>query len=82
MVILRALGLGDLLTALPALRALAAAFPGHRRLLAAPPALAPLAVLSGAVHDIVPAAPLRRLDGRLTGCDQQPVALRLSLIHI
>jgi ADP-heptose:LPS heptosyltransferase len=69
MVILRALGLGDLLTGVPALRALAAAFPGHRRLLAAPPSLAPLAVLSGAVHDIVPAAPLRRLDPRLAGCD-------------
>jgi ADP-heptose:LPS heptosyltransferase len=40
--ILRALGLGDLLTAVPALRALARAFPDHRRLLAAPGALAPL----------------------------------------
>jgi ADP-heptose:LPS heptosyltransferase len=40
--ILRALGLGDLLTAVPALRALARAFPEHRRLLAAPGALAPL----------------------------------------
>lgn len=34
--VLRALGLGDLLTAVPALRGLAGAFPGHRRLLAAP----------------------------------------------
>jgi ADP-heptose:LPS heptosyltransferase len=42
MVVLRALGLGDLLTAVPALRALARAFPEHRRLLAAPGALAPL----------------------------------------
>lgn len=40
--ILRALGLGDLLTAVPALRALARAFPAHRRLLLAPPPLAPL----------------------------------------
>jgi ADP-heptose:LPS heptosyltransferase len=40
--ILRALGLGDLLTAVPALRGLARAFPAHRRLLAAPGALAPL----------------------------------------
>lgn len=40
--VLRALGLGDLLTAVPALRALAAAFPAHRRLLAAPDWLAPL----------------------------------------
>jgi ADP-heptose:LPS heptosyltransferase len=40
--VLRALGLGDLLTAVPALRALARAFPEHRRLLAAPAWLAPL----------------------------------------
>ena len=40
--ILRALGLGDLLTAVPALRGLARAFPGHRRLLAAPRWLEPL----------------------------------------
>jgi ADP-heptose:LPS heptosyltransferase len=40
--ILRALGLGDLLTAVPALRALARAFPEHHRLLAAPGTLAPL----------------------------------------
>jgi ADP-heptose:LPS heptosyltransferase len=42
MTILRAGGLGDLLTAVPALRALARAFPGHRRLLIGPRALAPL----------------------------------------
>jgi ADP-heptose:LPS heptosyltransferase len=48
----RALGLGDLLTAVPALRALARMFPDHRRVLAAPAALEPLALLSGAV-DVV-----------------------------
>ena len=48
-VVLRALGLGDLLTAVPALRALADAFPRHPRLLAAPAVLAPLARASGAV---------------------------------
>src|SRR5215208_494013 len=42
---LRPLGLGDLLTAVPALRALAAAFPHHERVLAAPAPLAPLAEL-------------------------------------
>jgi ADP-heptose:LPS heptosyltransferase len=42
LVVLRALGLGDLLTAIPALRALARAFPEHERLLAAPAPLAPL----------------------------------------
>ncbi len=47
LLILRALGLGDLLTAVPALRALQAAFPDRRRLLATPPRLAPLAALIG-----------------------------------
>jgi ADP-heptose:LPS heptosyltransferase len=42
LLVLRALGLGDLLTAVPALRALARAFPEHRRILAAPRVLAPL----------------------------------------
>jgi ADP-heptose:LPS heptosyltransferase len=61
LLVLRALGLGDLLTAVPALRALAAAFPGHRRLLAAPRTLAPLARLTGAVDGVVPAARLAPL---------------------
>ncbi|HXV05825.1 MAG TPA: glycosyltransferase family 9 protein [Solirubrobacterales bacterium] len=42
LIVLRALGLGDLLTAVPALRGLTRAFPGHRRLLAAPRWLEPL----------------------------------------
>ena len=67
-VVLRALGLGDLLTAIPALRALADAFPRHPRLLAAPAELAPLARASGAVDEVVPAEGLaeplhRRLHG-------------------
>jgi ADP-heptose:LPS heptosyltransferase len=52
--VLRALGLGDLLTAVPALRALAAAFPDHRRVLAAPVALAPVVeLLGGAIDELV-----------------------------
>lgn len=58
LVILRALGLGDLLTAVPALRALAGAFRAHRRVLIAPRALAPLLELiridggEPAVHEL------------------------------
>src|SRR5215218_11145719 len=47
LLVLRALGLGDLLTAVPALRALARAFPEQQRVLAAPAALAPLVELIG-----------------------------------
>jgi ADP-heptose:LPS heptosyltransferase/uncharacterized protein YjbJ (UPF0337 family) len=54
----RPLGLGDLLTGIPALRALRAAFPEHRVVLAAPAALAPLARLSGAVDELLDTAPL------------------------
>ena len=67
-VVLRALGLGDLLTVIPALRALADAFPRHPRLLATPAVLAPLARASGAVDEVVPADGLGEpLDRRLHG---------------
>jgi ADP-heptose:LPS heptosyltransferase len=46
LVVLRALGLGDFLTAVPALRALDAAFPNRPRVLASPRALAPLVELA------------------------------------
>ncbi len=52
-VILRALGLGDLLTAVPALRAIAADFPEHERLLVAPRRLEPLVALLGGAIDAV-----------------------------
>ncbi|MEW6270786.1 MAG: glycosyltransferase family 9 protein [Thermodesulfobacteriota bacterium] len=61
LLVLRALGLGDLLTAVPSLRALAAASRGHRVVLAAPRALAPLAMHTGAVDAVVDAAPLAPL---------------------
>ena len=60
--VLRALGLGDLLTVIPSLRALARAFPHHRRVLAMPRTLTPLAMLSGAVDEVLDAAPLQPID--------------------
>lgn len=61
LLVLRALGLGDLLTAVPALRALAAAFPDHERALATTEALAPLAMQTGAIHRVIPARPLESI---------------------
>jgi ADP-heptose:LPS heptosyltransferase len=69
LLVLRALGLGDFLTGLPALRALRSAYPHHRVVLAAPPQLEPLARLSGAVDEVHPASPLARLDDASAGAD-------------
>lgn len=68
-VVLRALGLGDLLTALPALRGISAAFRDDRIILATPSPLAPLALASGAVDAVVPADGLRPLPHSLYGAD-------------
>src|SRR5437763_7946537 len=62
--VLRALGLGDLLTAVPALRGLRSAYPDHRVMLAAPAQLRELALLTGAVDELLPTAQLGSISWR------------------
>lgn len=69
LVVLRALKLGDFLTAVPALRALAHAYPRHERVLAAPAWLEPLARHAGVVERIVDTPDLGPLDPSLAGAD-------------
>jgi ADP-heptose:LPS heptosyltransferase len=61
-VVLRPLGLGDLLTGVPALRAIRAAVPDHRLVLATTTALTPLAGLIDAVDEVLPARELEPLN--------------------
>ena len=75
MLALPALGLGDLLVVVPALRALARAFPGHRRILAAPAWLEPIARLIPGVDAL---APTPGVDGPIESCPA-PVDLAVNL---
>ncbi|MGP4113607.1 glycosyltransferase family 9 protein [Streptomyces sp. 4N509B] len=71
--VLRALGLGDLLTAVPALRALRRATPGRRLLLAAPPWLAPAVAMTRTVDGLLPAAaPGRAVPRRIPWTGEPP----------
>lgn len=69
MVVYRTLGLGDLLTAVPALRALARAHPDHHLVLATPAWLGPLAAAIDAVDEHLPLDELAPLPGRFDGCE-------------
>jgi ADP-heptose:LPS heptosyltransferase len=60
--VLRALGLGDLLAAVPALRGVRRALPDHHLALATDPALAGLVRLVGGIDELVPARGLEPLD--------------------
>jgi ADP-heptose:LPS heptosyltransferase len=59
--LLRALGLGDFLTGVPAYRAVRHAFPCHHVVLAAPAVFAELAPLTGAVDEVLPTGELARI---------------------
>ncbi|TYP87149.1 glycosyltransferase family 9 protein [Blastococcus xanthinilyticus] len=61
-VVLRPLGLGDLLTGVPAIRAVRRAVPDHRLVLATTEPLRPLAELIDAVDEVLPARELEPLD--------------------
>lgn len=74
LLVLRALGIGDLLTAVPALRGLRSAYPEHRLALAAPAALRDLAMLTGSVDELLPTTRLDALSWR-----QAPPAVAVNL---
>jgi ADP-heptose:LPS heptosyltransferase len=57
--LLRALGLGDFLTGVPAYRAVRRAFPGHQLVLAAPAPVGPLVPLTRAIDKHLPAGELQ-----------------------
>ncbi|MFF0091157.1 glycosyltransferase family 9 protein [Streptomyces canus] len=79
LLVLRALGLGDLLASVPALRGIRRAFPGHRVVLAIPPALGEAAPATGAVDEILPAEAPNRAVPVLDGWTGPPPDVAIDL---
>lgn len=79
LLVLRALGLGDLLAGVPALRGLRRAFPGHRVVLALPAALTDAALATGAVDEVFAAEAPGRAVPSLTHWSGPPPALAVDL---
>ncbi|MEU2716609.1 glycosyltransferase family 9 protein [Streptomyces sp. NPDC007205] len=77
--VLRALGLGDLLAGVPALRGVRRAFPGHRTVLALPPGLAEPALATGAVDAVFPAEAPGRAVPSLTHWTGPPPDVAIDL---
>ncbi|MFB0614616.1 glycosyltransferase family 9 protein [Streptomyces sp. AGS-58] len=77
--VLRALGLGDLLAGVPALRGVRRAFPGHRVVLAQPPGLTELALATGAVDAVFRAGAPGRAVPALTHWSGPPPDVAVDL---
>ncbi|MEU6773079.1 glycosyltransferase family 9 protein [Streptomyces sp. NPDC046759] len=77
--VLRALGLGDLLAGVPALRGVRRAFPRHRIVLALPPGLTEPALATGAVDAVFPAEAPGRAVPSLTHWTGPPPHVAIDL---